>query len=112
MSSQVKDCFKENGTHFFQTNLYIPGGYSKYMDDTGSIKFAICLTVFFPSHQMRLESNSMILEEFNKVSSTKTCKNWATLLENMNDPDLKIITNDNQEILAHKLVLKGKKNVH
>lgn len=58
-------------------------------------------------------SLSLAMKTARKNCASKTISNYSALLNDSSTSDLKIMTIDGEEILAHKLILKGrfKKNV-
>lgn len=101
--------FKEKLVHTFNPGFYLPGGWLSYICSVKSMKFNFDFTVRFSYDLTNAKASAVILEEFNRKLTSRMSKNWVTLLGNMDDCDMKIKTSDGLEIMAHKLVVKGKK---
>ncbi len=90
--------------------LEIPGflafnsdNWRHWINPNGELVFKLKLAITEPDvHPLEFK-----MEGFRKAEIEQMCTNLASLLDDKATADLKIVTSDGNELLAHKIILKG-----
>ncbi len=93
----------------FPEETWIPGAEGSWVDANGSRNISLKLTVKLPSNKLSCRVSRRKLSSYRQLSQIKFGANFAALLNDPTSADIKIVTRDDKNLFAHKLILNGNK---
>lgn len=88
-------------------HAWIPGVAGSWVDENGVRNFKLQLTVKLPCTKKSSQVSQSKLDNYRQLSQNKFRTNFAELLNDPSSADIKIVTKDDKNLFAHKLILKG-----